>query len=89
METATTAELAEDRIAELALLWQEKISIVKLKTGRSLTTAILHVEGDVEPPVEALFLTVGNWKLAAGGQVVRRPSEGGKQVYWLNAVNQF
>ena len=48
---------------------------------------ILHVIGPDQPPVEALFWAVGDWKSASGGQVVRRPDEDGKQVYWLNAAN--
>lgn len=71
----------------LASDWRERISIVRLKKGRSLTTAILHVEGNVAPPLEALFLAVGDWKFATGGQVVRRPDENGKMVFWLNAAN--
>ena len=89
METATTAQLADSRVDELAAEWKDRITIARLKRGRSLNTAILHVAGDIEPPLEALFLAVGEWKTASAGQVVRRPNEGGMQVYWLNAVNQF
>lgn len=88
METLTEP-VAGGEIEALAERWRDKIAVARLKQGRSLTTAVLHVEGDLEPPVAALFLAVGNWERAAGGQVVRRPDENGKQVYWLNAVNSI
>lgn len=88
MQTTTEPpDAAETQV--LANQWRDKIEVVRLKRGRSLTTAILHVQGNVEPPVAALFLAVADWQRAAGGQVVRRPDENGKMVYWLNAVNEF
>lgn len=71
--------------AELAR-WQERITVVRRKQGRMLTTVILHVRGSEVPPIEALMAAAGDGSSVPAGQVVRRPDEEGRQVYWVNAV---
>ncbi len=67
-------------------LWQPRIRVAHIKRGRSLVTAILHVDGIDTPPAEALCAAVADWKSAPAGQIVRRPDESGRQVYWINVV---
>lgn len=68
--------------------WGARIEVVHRKEGRTMTTAVLHVSGAEEPPVEALVAAVtGN--SGGAGQAVRRPDENGKQVYWLNVAKLF
>lgn len=66
--------------------WKKKLTLVRLKQGRTLTTAIVHVEGAAEPPLEVLLLAAANWTRLVPGQAVRRPDESGKQVYWVNIL---
>ena len=71
---------------ELRATWGPKIEVVRLKQGRSLTTAILHVSGTEPPPPEALCAAAAGWRSDPAGQIVRRPDENGKQVWWVNIV---
>ena len=57
-----------------------------VKQGRTLTTGVVHVEGAEPPPVQVLVDAVHGWRPGAAGQVVRRPDEQGKQVYWVNVL---
>lgn len=66
--------------------WKSRIHVVHVKMGRTLRTAILHVEGTDDPPFEALILAANEWRGVAPGQVARRPDEAGKQVYWVNVA---
>lgn len=68
-------------------VWKSRIEIVHRKEGRTLTTVIVHVSGDIEPPLDILLRAAGNWSQLPLGQAVRRPDENGRQVYWVNAVN--
>ena len=67
--------------------WKQRIEVVRSKRGRTLTTGVLHVDGNEPIPSEALFLALANWQGNPVGQIVRRPDENGKQVYWVNIFN--
>lgn len=66
--------------------WKSRIEVVRRKQGRSLTTAIIHVSGPAAPPDVVLFLAAGHWQQITPGQLIRRPDEDGKQVYWVNIL---
>jgi hypothetical protein len=66
--------------------WKARISVVRIKRGRTLTTGILHVEGVDAPSPQTLVDAVNDWRAGAVGQVVRRPDESGRQVYWVNVL---
>lgn len=67
--------------------WKLQVEVVHRKIGRTLTTAIVHVTGAEEPPLEILLAAAGEWKTLPLGQAVRRPDEAGRQVYWVNVVH--
>lgn len=66
--------------------WKSRIEIARLKIGKTLKTAILHIEGADQPPEWALFSAANEWQGPAPGQITRRPDEAGKQVYWVNVL---
>lgn len=83
------SKLADDPSPKMLIeQWRERIVVAHRKQGRTLTTCILHTPLDEEPPVEALCLAATGWTMAAPGQIVRRPDEAGKRVYWVSVFNQ-